>query len=254
MNNYTVYMHVLPKTFSGKENNMIYIGITRVKPIQRWANGNGYVYNKRFFNAIKKYGWKNFNHIILDKDLSEQNAKEKEIELIAKFNSTDRRFGYNVSPGGDICSKETAKKISLAQLGEKNHMYGKHFKFTEERKRKISESKIGSKNPMFGKSQSIETRMKRSASLMGHPVSEETRKKIGDGHRGIKRSPESMQNAWNAVRGKPAPNRRKILCVEPRIEFPSLHHAANHFGISPGNICRALKSGRTSAGYHWEYL
>lgn len=254
MGNYTVYMHVLPKEISGKENDMRYIGITRRKPSQRWSNGNGYVDNKRFFNAIKKYGWKSFKHIILLENLSEQEAKEKEIEFIAKFNSTDRKFGYNVSPGGDICAEETARKIALAQLGEKNHMYGKHFKFTEERKRKISESKMGSKNPMFGKPQSPESRMKRSIALMGHPVSEETRKKIGDGHRGIKRTPESMQNAWNAVRGKPAPNRRRVLCVELNEEFPSLHHAAKRFDTAPGNICRALKAGKTSAGYHWEYL
>ena len=86
MNNYTVYMHVLPKNVSGKENDLVYIGITRVKPIQRWANGNGYAPNIRFFNAIKKYGWEQFEHVILFENLSEEDAKQKEIELIAKFN------------------------------------------------------------------------------------------------------------------------------------------------------------------------
>lgn len=254
MGNYTVYMHVLPKDISGKENDLIYVGITRVNPIKRWSNGNGYVDNVRFFNAIKKYGWENFEHLILFENLSEEDAKQKEIELISKFNSTNRKFGYNVSPGGNIISKETALKIGKAQMGEKNHRYGKHYEFSDSHKENMSKAKLGEKNPMFGKPQSIEGRMKKSRSLLGHPVLEETRKKIADGHRGIKRTPESMQNAWNALRGKPAHNRRAIICVELNEKFPSIHHAAKHFNTSPGNICRSLKNKTTSSGFHWEYL
>lgn len=254
MNNYTVYMHVLPKNVSGKENDLVYIGITRVKPIQRWANGNGYAPNIRFFNAIKKYGWEQFEHVILFENLSEEDAKQKEIELIAKFNSTNRKFGYNVSPGGNIVSKETALKISQAQMGEKNHRYGNHYEFSDSHKANMSKAKSGENNPMFGKTQDVESRMKKSAALMGHPVSAETRKKISNGKKGKKRTPESMQNAWNAVRGKPAPNRKSIICVELNKEFPSLHHAAKEFNTSPCNICRALKKKTLCAGFHWEYL
>lgn len=254
MDNYTVYMHILPKDVSGKENDLVYIGITRVKPIQRWANGNGYVANVRFFNAIKKYGWEKFEHLILFVNLSEEDAKQKEIELIAKFDSTNRKFGYNVSPGGNIISKETALKIGKSQTGEKNHRYGKHYVFSNEQKLNMSKAKLGENNPMFGKTQSLETRMKKSAKLMGHPVSEETRKKISKRKKGIKRTPESMQNAWNAVRGKPAKNRKEILCVELNMEFSSIHHAAKQFEVASGNICRALKNKTLCSGFHWEYL
>lgn len=58
MDNYIVYRHTSP---SGK----VYIGITSRQPEQRWLNGNGYKDSPKFYNAIKKYGWDNFNHEIL---------------------------------------------------------------------------------------------------------------------------------------------------------------------------------------------
>ena len=50
--------------------------------------------------------------------VKQQEAKDKEIELIALYNLTDRRFGYNITKGGDglhgmVISKETKKKMSL---------------------------------------------------------------------------------------------------------------------------------------------
>ena len=61
-NNYTVYMHISP-------SNKRYIGITSTKIEERWRNGKGYKHNKHFTNAINKYGWDNFEHIIIAKDL-----------------------------------------------------------------------------------------------------------------------------------------------------------------------------------------
>jgi len=55
-------------------------------------------------------------------------------------------------------SKETKRKLSEANKGEKNPMYGK--KFSEEHKRKISESQKGEKNHMYGKHRSEETKKK----------------------------------------------------------------------------------------------
>ena len=69
---YTVYKHTTP---SGK----IYIGITSNDPKYRWKNGYGYMNNKYFFNAIKKYGWNNISHEILFTGLSEEEAYSKEI-------------------------------------------------------------------------------------------------------------------------------------------------------------------------------
>lgn len=93
MENFSVYKHTLP-------NKKIYIGITSKKPIYRWNNGKGYKNQSLFYRAILKYGWDNIKHEILFTGLSEREACEKEIELIAKYKSNDRKFGYNISNGG----------------------------------------------------------------------------------------------------------------------------------------------------------
>lgn len=100
-NNYIVYKHTSP---SGK----VYIGITKFDPKYRWLNnGRGYRNQTIFFNAIIKYGWINFKHEILYTELSEEKALDKEEELIRKYKSYDRRFGYNVSLRGCLIPTNT---------------------------------------------------------------------------------------------------------------------------------------------------
>ena len=100
---YSVYIHTTP---SGKK----YIGLTGMPPEKRWDCGRGYLQNSHFFNAILKYGWINIQHEIIYDNLTQEEAKEKEIELIAKYDTTNRRYGYNISRGGDTGS-ETLEKI-----------------------------------------------------------------------------------------------------------------------------------------------
>lgn len=103
---YSVYIHTTP---SGKK----YVGLTSTKPIKRWDNGRGYVQNSHFFNAILKYGWINIQHEIVYENLTEEEAKQKEIELIAFYKTTDRKYGYNVTIGGDTVSSNIKKKIYM---------------------------------------------------------------------------------------------------------------------------------------------
>ena len=106
MNNYCVYKHTSP---SGK----VYIGLTKHKnPKIRWNNGEGYKSQLKFYNAINKYGWSNFKHEILYKELSMKEAYDKELELIKKYNSTDDNFGYNAALSRDHLEK-TKRQIGL---------------------------------------------------------------------------------------------------------------------------------------------
>lgn len=121
---YTVYMH------KNKINGKVYIGITSQKPEVRWNNGIGY--RKTYFhNAIKKYGWDNFEHIILFSNLTRSEAIEKEIDLIQIFNSTNQEYGYNIATGGEIncgyhLSEEKKKHLSEINKGENHPQYGTH--------------------------------------------------------------------------------------------------------------------------------
>ena len=100
-----------------KINGKRYIGQTKQNLRNRWRNGNGYKpnykYNSKFYNAILKYGWDNFEHIILEKDietLDEANARESYwISYYDTFNNNEK--GYNMTPGGDnhIYDDETKK-------------------------------------------------------------------------------------------------------------------------------------------------
>lgn len=108
-----------------KNSNKWYIGITlgNRTPEQRWGK-NGYSYltfskgrpnNPKFRNAILKYGWNNFEHIIFFENIEDSEAKQLEKEYIKKYNSI--KNGYNCTEGGDgICgvkfSEETRRKIS----------------------------------------------------------------------------------------------------------------------------------------------
>lgn len=140
--NYKLYVHISP-------SNKRYYGITgREKVELRWQNGRGYIGNEYFTRAINKYGWANFQHIILFDNLTEQEANLLEKCYIALYDTTNPKYGYNQSLGGNIPNEEAKRKISEANKGENNHFYGKHH--TEEAKRKVSEANKGKYN-MNGK-------------------------------------------------------------------------------------------------------
>lgn len=114
MRKWCVYMH------TNRDNGKRYIGVTGQKPAQRWANGAGYRGNLHFSAAIKKYGWDAFQHDILYTGLTREEAARLEVDLIAKYHTTDPAFGYNTAPGGFTPSptQETRDKIRKANLGK----------------------------------------------------------------------------------------------------------------------------------------
>jgi len=148
-------------------NNKIYIGYHTYKSKVSWNNyyGSG----KIIKNIIKKYGKENFKKEILFIVYNKHNACLLEKFYIRKNKSNKNKYGYNLTKGGNgrgeyIMPEETRKKMSIygkTLVGDKNPMFGKHFKHSEETKRKMSEKaklRIGDKAPMFGKYHSNKTR------------------------------------------------------------------------------------------------
>lgn len=115
MNNYLVYVH------RNKINGKRYVGITSGNPIRRWNNGFGYFRNKHFSDAIKKYGWDNFEHIIVLSGLSKDKACEEEQRLIKEFETQDKNKGYNLTSGGEhFKHSEESKRLMSANRKGKN--------------------------------------------------------------------------------------------------------------------------------------
>lgn len=227
---YIVYKHTFP-------NDKVYIGITCIDVSNRWRDGKGYKTQKLMLRAILKYGWENIKHEILFENLTKEEAEQKEIELIAKYQSNNPEFGYNVENGGNCKGKTsnvTRQKMSANFKGENNPMYGKHRfgaenpmygkHWTDEQKKahgqKVKGKLAGSKNPMYGKH-----------------WSKEHKKKLSENERGAKN-----------------PRARAVRCIDTNTVYPCATIAQEKTGINRGSICQCCKGKIKTAGdAHWEY-
>ena len=264
--NYKVYVHI------NKINGKRYYGITKQKVEKRWNYGYGYRGNDYFTKAINKYGWDNFEHIVIVRGLTEEEAKWLEIELIREWDTTNRGKGYNITKGGDsnpTDNEETRKKIGESNKGREvseetrrkmsESLKGKslseeHRKkiskamkgrtLSEEHRKKISKAMKGRKgkyHPNYGKTLSKETRKKISEANKGREVSEETRRKISEANKGKQT-------------GKDSPRAIKIYCVELDNYFDTVEEAGKYVGCSNTNISSVLRGkSKTAKGYHWLY-
>ena len=89
-----VYVHI------NKINGKIYVGISsNIK--NRW-HVSSYDKSQIIRAAFDKYGWDNFEHIILIENLNKIMAQECEKYLIKKYNTQNKKYGYNISPGGEV--------------------------------------------------------------------------------------------------------------------------------------------------------
>ena len=231
--NYTVYMHV------NKINNKKYIGITKTSVNKRWGrDGCGYRSDKQsvFCRALQKYGWDNFEHVILYENLSQDEACNMEIKLIKEYKTQDSNFGYNVQPGGQlgndgvVFSEESKKKMSEAHKGKK---------LTDEHKKKISEGCKGH-NPCV---HSEETKEKLSRINTGKTLSDDTKNKISKTLTGIKRSKETLQKRKDN-------NPMNVSVYRPELDmmFQTITDAAKYTGAQRSNIQKCLRGERYTAG------
>ena len=122
---YVIYVHI------NKINLKVYVGQTCQDVNRRWRNGKSYTTdtNTHFASAIKKYGWDNFEHIILESGLTKNQANFYEKMYIKTYNSTNREYGYNRTYGGEgmLATDEVCKKMREHHAnfkGENSPRYG----------------------------------------------------------------------------------------------------------------------------------
>lgn len=191
---YRVYVHV------NKINGKIYIGQTCNSLYVRSGHGSGigYKHCAHFYNAIKKYGWDNFEHIILVDNISLDMANIVEEELISKYNSMDRNIGYNMKSGGNnkIMRQEVIDRIAeknrhpSEETRRKMSIASKKRVMTSELKEKIRQSNIGKK-----RSEEFRQKMRE----VKQDISEETRRKISEAGKGRKPSELCIQKSREAM-------------------------------------------------------
>ena len=237
---YSIYIHI------NEINGKMYIGQTCQNIKERWNDGLGYLgkkdgkYSQPYFaNAILKYGWESFVHIVVYENLTFEEANLYEEWLIYLGDTTNPQYGYNILTGGKNSKRteEYKKKLSESRMGEKNARYGKHC--SEETKNKISEALkgkyVGENNPMYGKHHTDEARTKMSESHKN--LSEETRNKISKNHADV-----SGANNPRAV---------CVVCIETGKVFKTIQQTADYFHIGRNALYKILDNkDKTINGCH----
>ena len=226
------------------------------KPEVRWNEGRGYTYDNskpnkqsdsKIANAIRKYGWDNFNHDILLKiecqTLDELMfwLDEWEKWYIEKYDSFYN--GYNSTLGGKGAKGLCGNMNGMYNCGEKHPLYGKHL--TEEHRGRIS-------NTLKGRTLSNEHRAKISIANTGEgngmynrPHTEESREKM--------RMNRPDQNGSNN------PNAKSVICLNNGYIFATAIEAGKWCGVK--TVAKAARKGRVT-GIHpetgeklvWMYL
>ena len=233
---WTVYVH------TNIINNKKYVGITKQVPQDRWGtNGNRYGKNNKttkskFWNAIQKYGWDNFQHIILEQKYTHVEAKNVEMMLIRYFDSKNN--GYNMTLGGDGSlgcspSEETRKKIGFA---------AKRENLSEETRKKLHECHLR-------ENLSVETRLKMSEAIKRRTT-------------GFIKGSKHTELSREKIRRSHDKYRKSVICLNTLEKFKDVHEAAQyiHTDFHPiRNNCRGKtkSSGMhpiTNERLHWMYL
>lgn len=198
---YCVYCH------RNKINGKRYIGQTKHQDnlvIRTGSDGRGYFHNKYFKRAIQKYGWDNFEHYIIQGNLTKEEADELEKLNILAYNTTNSNFGYNIDKGGShggSPATEHQKEVAR-QTFTGREPWNKGKTLSEEHKAKCSASLKGKNTWSKGRKLSKEHIEAIKRANTNKIVSEETRKKLSIASKGRKLSDKAKQKISKANKGR----------------------------------------------------
>ena len=264
MNSYVVYKH------TNKINKKIYIGITKYgdNPNYRWKNGMGYQSNKKFFADIIKFGWDNFTHEILESNLDEVKALERERFYIQKFDCVNN--GYNNAYGGNIPSEEGKKAIKEAltglkrsrisidkQMATKHKRYGsgRGEKFLGNQAKKVKCNETGDIFASIQEANRWCRTTKVGECCLGKREHAGTHPITGQQLSWSYAHPNSKITINCEEDLKPKKTIKKVQCIETQKIYINATEAFKDTGISACNILRVCRGERKSAGkLHWKYF
>lgn len=228
--NYTVYMHIAP---SGKR----YIGVTSMPVEKRWQKGKGYQ-NQIFYHAIQKYGWNNLKHEILFQNLTREEAEQKEIELIAFYDTTNRNKGYNIAVGGNC----NADNVHMARAVKQYTRQGVFVKEYES----VTEASLQTSIHQNGIAECCRNELKTAGNYLWRYAEDEITEEY------IKwcniKDTEFCHGRGNAFVCQYTKDNVFIAA------YPSIKEAQRTTGINRNSISSACKGVKEFAGgYRWEY-
>lgn len=224
LNHWIIYMYTFP-------NGKRYIGKTKRSLSRRQGSFfNGYKNCTLLWNAIEKYGTENIQQdILFENDMTDDEASRLEQICILTFKTNANRFykpkhGYNLTDGGE----------GITGWKPNEEQYEKRL----EQMHKIHESQIGVHLP------------------------EETRRKISEAHKGVKRSlmsdetkkkislANSRENmSEETKKRRSAAVKKKVVATHnetgEELVFASCEKAAEYFGVRSSTITRWANDTRT---------
>lgn len=243
---YCIYIH------KNKINNKVYVGQTSNKPQYRWNKGEGYKTSTLFYNAIQKYGWDNFQHIVLYTDLSLEEANSLEQYLIKRLKSDDRDFGYNILDGGTNYHHTEEQKQKQSAFMKKQWENQEYRQSQSERMKKkwedqeyrqnIIEKISGTNSHFYGSNKSGQNNP-----MYGRHHTQESKKKMSQSQK------KYAQTHPDAKKGKNNPAARAVQCIQTGEIFDTCKQAAEWSHISTSSMNRNLHGQQKFAGTHPVY-
>jgi group I intron endonuclease len=244
LKNYTVYIHI------NKINNKKYVGITCRKVNTRWGkDGKGYNGQELFWRAIQKYGWDNFQHLIVFENVNKELALELEKQLILENKTFDSEYGYNSTFGGEIGVIPTERvRLKISDLA-------KGRKHSEETKRKISEALTGKKHSQESREKMLKYKKENINPWRGQHHTEEARNKMRKNRKRIPHTEEHKQKLKENhadFSGEKHPQAIKCILINTKEIFSTITEASEAYNTDNSSIAKCCKGKRKSAGKHPE--
>ena len=233
-------------------NNKVYIGQT-IHPLSvrkgQHERSYEYGYKTAFSNAIRKYGKENFKWEVIYETDSIEDLNEKESYYIEYYKSLVTENGYNLKGGGgnDFLTQEVKNKIREAQLGEKNHMFGKTGELNPTSKKVINITT----NMIFGSASEAARYDKANFSHVCAVCRGLRGSTKGNVYRYLDKDDRIIEPK-NAAYVKA----KKVKNIDTGEIFENATIAEFHYqGYKSGNLSKACTGkNKTFAGFRWEYI
>lgn len=245
MNEYKIYAHI------NKINGKIYIGQTKQSLKERWGSDGRRYQGQAFYNAIQKYGWDNFEHLLILDNLDQMQANYYEKLFIKKYNTTSKNFGYNIANGGNSNTLNEKQRELRRQLNYQMWEDGTFKKL------------INTPVYCIELDQNFESALEAERQLQ---IDNSTIQKVCKGqlkYAGIKNGQplhwiylkdynedliKSLKGKSEILKGVSIP----IYCVELNKIFNSATEASKELNIDASSIRKAIRGERKTAGkFHW---